>query len=159
MVFFFFSSRRRHTRFKCDWSSDVCSSDLAGRPRTACQYQGGAKREMIVRAAYFGNTRRFVSYPLEPSIWAIADEVRHSCSLAFLADIPTSRTSLCGALGTFVPSWRSRSISISSLLGQMYIHSVRRAQKPHSKPREAHQFSRKSIRAIPSRRILLRDWG
>src|SRR5882762_8999148 len=28
MFFFFFSSRRRHTRFKCDWSSDVCSSDL-----------------------------------------------------------------------------------------------------------------------------------
>src|SRR5207237_6593630 len=28
---FFFSSRRRHTRFKCDWSSDVCSSDLALR--------------------------------------------------------------------------------------------------------------------------------
>src|SRR5260370_19691265 len=28
MLFFFFSSRRRHTRFKCDWSSDVCSSDL-----------------------------------------------------------------------------------------------------------------------------------
>src|SRR2546430_1849907 len=25
---FFFSSRRRHTRFDCDWSSDVCSSDL-----------------------------------------------------------------------------------------------------------------------------------
>src|SRR5688572_28663888 len=27
-VIFFFSSRRRHTRFDCDWSSDVCSSDL-----------------------------------------------------------------------------------------------------------------------------------
>src|SRR5256886_6905039 len=27
---FFFSSRRRHTRFDCDWSSDVCSSDLQG---------------------------------------------------------------------------------------------------------------------------------
>src|SRR5256886_11674552 len=27
-VAFFFSSRRRHTRFDCDWSSDVCSSDL-----------------------------------------------------------------------------------------------------------------------------------
>src|SRR3989338_10764261 len=25
---FFFSSRRRHTRWSCDWSSDVCSSDL-----------------------------------------------------------------------------------------------------------------------------------
>src|SRR5260370_3802002 len=30
---FFFSSRRRHTRFKCDWSSDVCSSDLPCRRR------------------------------------------------------------------------------------------------------------------------------
>src|SRR5260370_25940220 len=29
MMCFFFSSRRRHTRFKCDWSSDVCSSDLS----------------------------------------------------------------------------------------------------------------------------------
>src|SRR3989454_383392 len=29
-VFFFFSSRRRHTRLQGDWSSDVCSSDLAG---------------------------------------------------------------------------------------------------------------------------------
>src|SRR5262245_62637442 len=28
--FFFFSSRRRHTRCLSDWSSDVCSSDLAG---------------------------------------------------------------------------------------------------------------------------------
>src|SRR6266487_78827 len=29
MLFFFFSSRRRHTRWTGDWSSDVCSSDLA----------------------------------------------------------------------------------------------------------------------------------
>src|SRR5215510_12612862 len=28
--FFFFSSRRRHTRWPRDWSSDVCSSDLLG---------------------------------------------------------------------------------------------------------------------------------
>src|SRR5437588_1914849 len=31
-VFFFFSSRRRHTRSLCDWSSDVCSSDLCTTP-------------------------------------------------------------------------------------------------------------------------------
>src|SRR2546430_17639355 len=31
-MIFFFSSRRRHTRFDCDWSSDVCSSDLSERP-------------------------------------------------------------------------------------------------------------------------------
>src|SRR5699024_11693321 len=35
-ILFFFSSRRRHTRSKRDWSSDVCSSDLTilGMPRT-----------------------------------------------------------------------------------------------------------------------------
>src|SRR5256886_12551875 len=31
LYLFFFSSRRRHTRFDCDWSSDVCSSDLVER--------------------------------------------------------------------------------------------------------------------------------
>src|SRR6266849_8196943 len=31
--FFFFSSRRRHTRSTRDWSSDVCSSDLKEPPR------------------------------------------------------------------------------------------------------------------------------
>src|SRR3989338_663984 len=33
VVCFFFSSRRRHTRWNCDWSSDVCSSDLKRFPR------------------------------------------------------------------------------------------------------------------------------
>src|SRR2546430_1508135 len=32
--YFFFSSRRRHTRFDCDWSSDVCSSDLLSPMRS-----------------------------------------------------------------------------------------------------------------------------
>src|SRR5690606_39348509 len=34
LVRFFFSSRRRHTRFSRDWSSDVCSSDLRVTRRT-----------------------------------------------------------------------------------------------------------------------------
>src|SRR5258707_4547900 len=33
LCFFFFSSRRRHTRYWRDWSSDVCSSDLGGARR------------------------------------------------------------------------------------------------------------------------------
>src|SRR2546430_5049275 len=37
LFLFFFSSRRRHTRFDCDWSSDVCSSDLLPRtPSETC---------------------------------------------------------------------------------------------------------------------------
>src|SRR2546430_5393705 len=39
-VIFFFSSRRRHTRFDCDWSSDVCSSDLS--------HWGGTRNGTIV---------------------------------------------------------------------------------------------------------------
>src|SRR5688572_19218265 len=50
-VFFFFSSRRRHTRFDCDWSSDVCSSDL----RLPAQGQpGGADDPRPRRAAGHG---------------------------------------------------------------------------------------------------------
>src|SRR3989475_6810315 len=45
--FFFFSSRRRHTRFDCDWSSDVCSSDLpaeSGSRQGALAGDGGDRR-------------------------------------------------------------------------------------------------------------------
>src|SRR5438445_8559869 len=38
-VFFFFSSRRRHTRYWRDWSSDVCSSDLVFDDSTDMVYQ------------------------------------------------------------------------------------------------------------------------
>src|SRR6267142_5914063 len=43
-IFFFFSSRRRHTRLTCDWSSDVCSSDLLQR-------EGGDLREFLAAQA------------------------------------------------------------------------------------------------------------
>src|SRR5215469_3981572 len=41
MIFFFFSSRRRHTRSLRDWSSDVCSSDLAGDAAHSMPPTGG----------------------------------------------------------------------------------------------------------------------
>src|SRR5436190_3347811 len=48
-VCFFFSSRRRHTRSLCDWSSDVCSSDLL--------VTGGAGRMVLAGpATYTGTT-------------------------------------------------------------------------------------------------------
>src|SRR5690606_39479865 len=43
---FFLSSRRRHTRFSRDWSSDVCSSDLRGRRRL---HRGAAMENDVVR--------------------------------------------------------------------------------------------------------------
>src|SRR2546426_1685317 len=46
MLFFFFSSRRRHTRLQGDWSSDVCSSDLSFSRRawSACARRASASR-------------------------------------------------------------------------------------------------------------------
>src|SRR6266566_9774431 len=40
-MIFFFSSRRRHTRLQGDWSSDVCSSDLASSPAVRDVDSGG----------------------------------------------------------------------------------------------------------------------
>src|SRR5690606_40634507 len=46
LVLFFFSSRRRHTRFSRDWSSDVCSSDLVTSPNVEPGAQQMTEDEM-----------------------------------------------------------------------------------------------------------------
>src|SRR6266853_6496441 len=52
---FFFSSRRRHTRFDCDWSSDVCSSDLELEPLSLPGTQNA-------RNPFFSPDGRWVAY-------------------------------------------------------------------------------------------------
>src|SRR5437016_9980766 len=76
-VFFFFSSRRRHTRLVSDWSSDVCSSDL-GAPRSRCRrtspssspIKPSSKRSSIAR---WSSTRHSVPAPFtifsSPTRW------------------------------------------------------------------------------------------
>src|SRR2546430_3188482 len=74
-IFFFFSSRRRHTRFDCDWSSDVCYSDLlqeradnqrrqcAGKSADAKALSGAdaaALESLSLRAAFGGRPLSFV---------------------------------------------------------------------------------------------------
>src|SRR2546426_11152085 len=59
--FFFFSSRRRHTRLQGDWSSDVCSSDL---PLEAVIHTLG----WPLPSTAFGGT---FMYPLEPNVVAL----------------------------------------------------------------------------------------
>src|SRR5260370_2571905 len=68
-VFFFFSSRRRHTRFKCDWSSDVCSSDLSdllGLHFSATSAVRHARDKVTheIRLAMQGNALRPVFQPV-----------------------------------------------------------------------------------------------
>src|SRR5690606_40504026 len=56
---FFFSSRRRHTRFSRDWSSDVCSSDLA-----ALDDVGARENTLVVFSSDNGGERFSDQYPL-----------------------------------------------------------------------------------------------
>src|SRR3712207_1079843 len=51
-VYFFFSSRRRHTRYWRDWSSDVCSSDLIGLQIEVYTVHHGA--QLILRSGEDG---------------------------------------------------------------------------------------------------------
>src|SRR5688572_23361045 len=52
VFFFFFSSRRRHTRFDCDWSSDVCSSDLDAKPEVLFSFIPAGKQATQIMKAY-----------------------------------------------------------------------------------------------------------
>src|SRR5256886_3589776 len=69
-VFFFFSSRRRHTRFDCEWSSDVCSSDLNPEvrinPATPATSQSKSGQGDATRAAYRWELLT-TNLPIEPS--------------------------------------------------------------------------------------------
>src|SRR6266704_3719140 len=68
IVFFFFSSRRRHTRSKRDWSSDVCSSDLVdimvdSVPPSLPHIRAGKVRALAVTSA-----RRVPQLPEVPTM-------------------------------------------------------------------------------------------
>src|SRR5256886_12639028 len=49
---FLFSSRRRHTRFDCDWSSDVCSSDLTRRRGSTARRPASTSLHCVPRTAH-----------------------------------------------------------------------------------------------------------
>src|SRR6267142_3315996 len=56
IFFFFFSSRRRHTRLTCDWSSDVCSSDLQNLVLVDFRHLscGAPSLRLEAQSAFFG---------------------------------------------------------------------------------------------------------
>src|SRR5207302_5502321 len=56
MLSFFFSSRRRHTRFSRDWSSDVCSSDLGTALIMAYEKRGYTLTDRGTYLAYLKKT-------------------------------------------------------------------------------------------------------
>src|SRR5260370_32410406 len=83
--FFFFSSRRRHTRFKCDWSSDVCSSDLNLRFTRLSTYKLSPLGDEILRVR--STMKTLYAPPLLAAILAVT-LVGGPISPAFGQDAP-----------------------------------------------------------------------
>src|SRR5439155_7357162 len=76
---FFFSSRRRHTRWPRDWSSDVCSSDLLNRdfPRAHDQVEiEGVAPEVAVELVHRGDAGENVVAPTEEQPFCTRSEER-----------------------------------------------------------------------------------
>src|SRR5215211_8289705 len=76
-VFFFFSSRRRHTRSLCDWSSDVCSSDLVDLDdlATAVGEAAGGYYDWVLKTASVDGT--YLSIPVGTSASAFAYRISY----------------------------------------------------------------------------------
>src|SRR2546427_3121588 len=77
--FFFFSSRRRHTRFDCDWSSDVCSSDLTEMDTDAIV--NAANNDLILGAGVAGAIRRKGGEEIQRECDAIGRSEEHTSEL------------------------------------------------------------------------------
>src|SRR6267143_5686571 len=89
MVLFFFSSRRRHTRWNCDWSSDVCSSDLPEKERPQGARLGAFAATLL---AFFllemGDKTQIATVALAARYASIAAVVAGTTLGMMLADVP-----------------------------------------------------------------------
>src|SRR5437016_5700151 len=110
LFFFFFSSRRRHTRLVSDWSSDVCSSDLAnllpapsaaGRARLPLDVAGamaGRARFLDVhRKGLAGSVKRLVERDLDAGLDIAAARALAALEEVLEPDAFTSRPSAATA--------------------------------------------------------------
>src|SRR2546430_4145926 len=115
-LYFFFSSRRRHTRFDCDWSSDVCSSDLGGGGYTMIAHapviydKGEDVRELLVDEIRRARTIQAATY-LHPS-WAIIPDAARAAARAVFGPAP-------GSVAVVRDSTMLRVLATSDLHGQL----------------------------------------
>src|SRR5215204_3042199 len=82
MFCFFFSSRRRHTRSLCDWSSDVCSSDLLSAAR-----QGQARLSAAVTGPVMEDLRELYEAAVSRSKELEAENADLSSTVARLEEV------------------------------------------------------------------------
>src|SRR5699024_3981960 len=78
-LFFFFSSRRRHTRSKRDWSSDVCSSDLSCGRRTRGWSRRRKNSGSVAKCGWISRSYTTSFRPIFSRLWrrsAMLDKIR-----------------------------------------------------------------------------------
>src|SRR5690606_40070405 len=77
--FFFFSSRRRHTRFSRDWSSDVCSSDL--KPHPQADELRASDADVVIHSRYLVNVASTNNRIRIPSRKLVAQDAKMAAEL------------------------------------------------------------------------------
>src|SRR5690606_40269366 len=97
---FFFSSRRRHTRFSRDWSSDVCSSDLGGF-HTEDAKRNRARR-MTAAAFDVDPELEGADGPAPASPVPVADDLRDAFTTAYFRSLGRSEERRVGT------EWKAR---------------------------------------------------
>src|SRR5260370_10345225 len=85
-AFFFFSSRRRHTRFKCDWSSDVCSSDLFAGNQTKESIMAQSMLRALYRGLLYLHPPAFRKRFAEEMLWIFDEAAATRRILGLFAD-------------------------------------------------------------------------
>src|SRR2546430_8035844 len=122
---FFFSSRRRHTRFDCDWSSDVCSSDLGTYPQSFRVFRESMMRWLAEKLWIKGLIRRRVEIPPERILFS-GHHLSHAASTFYCS--PYSEAAILTVDG--VGEWATATIGIGrdrniELLGEIrFPHSL-----------------------------------
>src|SRR6266853_3306743 len=117
MSFFFFSSRRRHTRFDCDWSSDVCSSDLD-------RFRHGARADHESEAVLADERRRGGGDPFREELRLGVDE-----AAAKAVEIPRKTREAVRVHAAQIGAHQARGDGRGVLLR----HAVRGEQRPRKR--------------------------
>src|SRR3712207_7611013 len=108
VLFFFFSSRRRHTRYWRDWSSDVCSSDLI---------IGHA----VTKAALFlcaGDIIKDTGYKDLTMLKGVGRKLPYTLALFFIASLSMIGIPL---LPGFISKWYLSLESIQAKIGRAHV--------------------------------------
>src|SRR6266568_6405028 len=129
LFFFFFSSRRRHTRWNCDWSSDVCSSDLVlagarlGRRVTLIDPEGHVRGDTEFDRA---SLARLENHRNRPEVRAVLDSAQR-VGMNERLSASTNEPQMYIAIKDGPPGLAVVRVSTTLIVVDAQVHAVQRA--------------------------------